>query len=79
MHVENIIADVVYLDPASHAVFVELALCHLGEDLVHGVPGHVVLVIVGQQPGAVVKELPVQEIVSQVDLANHIEEVQQLE
>ena len=60
-------------------MLVELALGHLGEDLVHGVPCHVVLVVVVQQPGAVVQELPVKEVVGQVDLTNHIEEVQELE
>ena len=72
-------AFALYLDTAPHAMLVELALGHLGEDLVHGVPGHVVLVVVVQQPSAVVQELPVKKVVGQVDLTDHVEEVQELE
>merc|ERR1719154_485838 len=67
--------SIVILDAAAHAVLVELALGHLGEHLVHRVPGNLILLVVFEDAAAVVEELAVKEYVRQVDLEEDDEEV----
>ena len=70
---------VVHLDPATHSVFIELALGHLGEDFVHGVPRDVIVPVVLQYPGPVVEEFTVKEDVCDIDLKEDDQQVEYLE
>ena len=70
---------VVGLDGAGGPVLVEPALGHLGEHPVHGVlAGVQVHLALGEHVAAELGELVAEEEVGQVDLADHVDEVENL-